>query len=895
MPDHFPGITASFFLDRLLAHHGTYPTKALEQRLEAGEAQCRICGPGASDFARVLGQEILMLGGRILLCGADQQQLDEWQSNLLDTKLVPQVKAPIELRQKLTRYAANLSLQRAQVFDHYDVAATTGLWLNHRRSAANDLLSSQISFSDFEFTPAEFLASSKQIQITQRLYQKVGYLAPAFQELNAGIFKHQTLEDSRVFIEQALTNFRQQATNLQRDYATQLNLFYRKRRSWYLMVYNSLINIVTALQDQRYALEEELGTAALSSVPGSLLAGLSKKQKRHRTAIIDLYASLTKLKEEHQEAAPFVFAWPEKPSALPQAAWPALLQRYQTALEEWFSDHRRYIKEESLGLNAVTAPENSTTADELKALEERLRQLVEGLNDSGLFQRPFQAEATTASRRQKILEQLLEKLQLLKRLMPDYEAFYRWQHNWFSLPARLRRVIAPLLAFPEDDWQASFAAWYYERGLDAKANARYQVQSPGALANLMDVVITARTSLEQGSNQKGLAAHALATYLSGQHLPGGKFDYVFILDNDLANPLPQLPALRIGILPTFTDEDYYLNCSGKFQPALAIFQTWHGRQFPAWQASVVKDAKAVAIAATQHFIAQQKVNTPSNGASEELQSSHKHTGDGQEAPASWPSPPAKPGSKHLSAFTVNGVLANQNAPFQVLMYMEGKTSPQVIPLADYCGQPSEVAQLLIKEGTDLSMLTETVELDPTYLRQMEACFQLLLSAPKIGIFHPFTPDQITQALLTDGLNFAFVIAAIIRASEAVVDQDQRGFRAITLEIRKRLGSEQITANPLIKELVPLFKAALPECSISTHLGWRDTYLPLVIQTPNGQKHLLLLDGDLPGPPATGLVLLSRLQELRAAGFKMQFVLSKNVFDDPADEVEKIVANIKGKG
>jgi hypothetical protein len=85
---------------------------------------------------------------------------------------------------------------------------------------------------------------------------------------------------------------------------------------------------------------------------------------------------------------------------------------------------------------------------------------VEGLNDSGLLQLPLENKNLTLPKRQRFLEEVLEKMERLRFNMRDFDRFYDWQKYWFGLPAEARRIITALVKVKPNDWPAAFSSWY---------------------------------------------------------------------------------------------------------------------------------------------------------------------------------------------------------------------------------------------------------------------------------------------------------------------------------------------------------------------------------------------------------------------------------------------------
>ncbi|MEM9835195.1 MAG: hypothetical protein AAF828_01755, partial [Bacteroidota bacterium] len=377
---------SDFGRKRLLTACGVDGGQAVLTTLDTATTEAVIAGPGAKPFALHFVQELLGLGGRALIRigiaagsnGGKAKDLEaEWITELSELRRFPErLTIPPRTTSEIEQYEAYLSWSRSTSFAKYRAADLLGMKLSYQQQGGSDLLSRQISFADFVFTTEEYLSCQEKIKLTQRLYPKVGQLPMAFQALNAGIFRHQSLEDGQAFISDQVTRFITEAKDLHERYLQATNRFYQRRRNWYKQSYATLSIKLQKMISHRKVLALELGEEALTAVPSRLAAGLSRKGKKLRQEIISIYDDLADLAQTHQSLSPFDFNWPEKATAFPQEQWPALLADYELRLEKWFDEHRQLIREECLGLSPRTVAHSSSQAAILSKLEQESQQLV---------------------------------------------------------------------------------------------------------------------------------------------------------------------------------------------------------------------------------------------------------------------------------------------------------------------------------------------------------------------------------------------------------------------------------------------------------------------------------------------------------------------------------------
>lgn len=151
-----------------------------------------------------------------------------------------------------------------------------------------------------------------------------------------------------------------------------------------------------------------------------------------------------------------------------------------------------------------------------------------------------------------------------------------------------------------------------------------------------------------------------------------------------------------------------------------------------------------------------------------------------------------------------------------------------------------------------------------------ARWEELLAAPALRFLHDHTPDDLTQALLTDGFTAEFLCAALLRAAEAAELEpfDRSAYVAMGEEVRLRCGLPAPAPHPLATGYAARLAASVPPHLIETHVPWRDTYLPLVVLQPDGKRVIYLPDGRL-SPGGEVMTEAWRQRELRVAGFELR--------------------------
>lgn len=177
---------------------------------------------------------------------------------------------------------------------------------------------------------------------------------------------------------------------------------------------------------------------------------------------------------------------------------------------------------------------------------------------------------------------------------------------------------------------------------------------------------------------------------------------------------------------------------------------------------------------------------------------------------------------------------------------------------------------------------------------LERWEQLINAIPEIVFFHSWSPDAITQALLSDGFTAEFLCAALLRAAEAVSFEpfDREALVALGQEIRFRCGLPTPAAHNLTAGFSRLLRDRLPRYFFEDHQPWRDTFLPLVVLAPDGKKTVLLPDGRLPGF-ADDLSEARRQAELTKAGFGLIGLPAARTWANTEEVLEEVVKALGG--
>jgi hypothetical protein len=389
-------------------------------------------------------------------------------------KTTPATYDPLRWRTTLSRcnrlqrqYDGWYEASRKKIFGDKSWSDLLGFYLYYARIEGKELLSSQLNATQYTFTPREYQEISTALLTTKPLHEQVGTLHHPLSNLSAAIFIHQDLTESQEFIattSQKLLSLarklHQRYVRTQSQYADQLASFHEQR---YLQLRNLLERLEQRMEDG----QNTFGADTLRSGDRTLkLYGhFSKKYEKALTEKNALQADYEALKEAHTQLDPFPFAWPSQKSRQLLDKLGPLLISFRETLDNWRNHLFQGIQEEMVRLNFKTAISDLEASSGIEILERDLEVFIDEVNASGLYQLPLQSKTLTLTRQQKNLEEIIDQLERSQEGLLQYEGFYNWQRNWFSLSEICRKTIQAILRSRPKDWEAAFSSWYFNECL----------------------------------------------------------------------------------------------------------------------------------------------------------------------------------------------------------------------------------------------------------------------------------------------------------------------------------------------------------------------------------------------------------------------------------------------
>lgn len=655
---------------------------------------------------------------------------------------------PANISTPLAEQIADLADHRSAIRAELDLAG--GTLLAARSRAPLSLLGGVDDLPPDHTTAAE-TATAGLIRDVQRAYRRLDRIPPALNELNRGIFGYQDEREAAEFVLELVDRFEAAARSLYIRIQDQLAAFGTAARQYYERQLRPVLTARNEWQREWTAFEKEF-------IQGAGAERSPRELTRYKKALTERQQALDRLAGLHREIDLFPFTWPSVAAAkIDYVLLRDTAADYFATLTRWRDDLPRRINEESGRLNAQTVAEPLGLAATLRSGETDLEELIAALNESGLYQRPFTQEAATTPRRARLLEQLLDRLRDTRSLLADFAPAFRWQRQWFALPARLRRLIRPLMVVPDIDWAEQYLRWNREQQLVRLPYLPQPGDSPTLeqlTATRADLIQTVRSEWQERSGAAGRNTGPTVD-------PADWRTWWRNRPADLADRFP------IMLVESSAAEHLALSAI----PFGLVIQL-DGPTPAGWSAAWAKTER-LHWTADLSATAGRRVETASG------------RGDFWSALTQFsPAPPTQAVVWHQAEGSSTEAFTDRLAELQLLQ-------PELLPIS--LAEP--LHYLPLAPGYLLHLPPGTARVHPDFVR----LFPRLLgnSAVSVHILSSASPAQLTAWLLSDGWQADFVYAVLARAVEALDEADLAGWEAIRREVAHRSGRAPLLPHPFL--------------------------------------------------------------------------------------------------
>lgn len=365
----------------------------------------------------------------------------------------------LRIRQKLDQAYAH---SRKPVFYDQSWVNTLGRYLKSSKLEGKEMLSAQLTPQDYSFTTSEYERLKPLLEQSRRLYAPIGTLKHPLNDLHTGIFLHLEKAEAQAFIQNHVHSFLTKGQLLQLRFIQRVSLYNEQLFAHYEQYYQDFAHQLAAIKDQAADFKSQFGdrfeqASQFSLQLKSTLSGRSKKIIEARSQFLAAYEQL---KQRYEESAYFDYSFPHAEQKLTVADAGQQIDQFETTLQNWRLQLQEHIQEEVKRLSHKTANPRLGVKEQIEELENDLDQLVDQINEAGLYQLPLSNNNLTITKRQRYLEELMERLELTQKNLLDFDAFYDWQRHWLQLNEETRRLLRAMIKIQAQNWETAFDSWF---------------------------------------------------------------------------------------------------------------------------------------------------------------------------------------------------------------------------------------------------------------------------------------------------------------------------------------------------------------------------------------------------------------------------------------------------
>lgn len=344
----------------------------------------------------------------------------------------------------------------------------TGLYLKSSAIEGKELLSSQLSTQDFQFSFEEYEAFKDSISRSIPLYNRINTLKHPLTSLHASHFLEKSKEEALKNLEKLIQLHTGRLEGLNHEILRQTDAYALKLNDHleqgFLSLQARLNQLVESFTDHRNKYGDSFER---SGNQATKLKGLfNARAKQLAAAKEEITQSYLALARRHQEHNFFDFHFLSAGEAKNMSRVNDSIKRYGQALNDWRSRIRERVLEEVARLNQQTVFPDIGFQEPIAHLEERIDHTLSELNEAKIYGEQMEANMLTLPKKQKYLDSILEKLETTSLNLRDFAPFYDWQRHWLMLTEPQQRVMRALIKVKPQNWTSAFESWYLHHCLN---------------------------------------------------------------------------------------------------------------------------------------------------------------------------------------------------------------------------------------------------------------------------------------------------------------------------------------------------------------------------------------------------------------------------------------------
>jgi KaiC/GvpD/RAD55 family RecA-like ATPase len=364
-------------------------------------------------------------------------------------------------RQKM-RLDENFRTLNKNVFGAADWTEAVGLFLKSNRQEGKELLGSQLSNVDYNFTIDEFNQLKDAIETAHPLYEKINTLKHPLSNLHHGIFQDLDKETGHRFIDDHLGRFGEKAVRLQQRYINKLNAYTDALINHYDEVYRNQADELESLREKITDYANRHGKLFRESRRGALrfYSIFSAKHSAALEAKEEVARDYEALKKSHLDTKYFDFNFTVRSNEKEITKLEKELESFKYELESWRNHHATIIQEHVTRLSTKNVHYQLPYLEQVTELELALDNLVDEINEARLYEQRLENKMLTIPKRQKFLEEIIEQLESTKLNLRDFDAFYDWRRCWLNMSEKTQKMVRALIKVKPGNWTTALESWY---------------------------------------------------------------------------------------------------------------------------------------------------------------------------------------------------------------------------------------------------------------------------------------------------------------------------------------------------------------------------------------------------------------------------------------------------
>ena len=340
-----------------------------------------------------------------------------------------------------------------------------GRFLQVNALAGKELLAASLDPADFDFSSEEYEYLMQVLPSGQPLFQAIQSLGHPLRSLHHDLFLHTEKAKAQEIAEQKTRAFEKRCISLAHRYRSGLSLYADTLRSTLEVQFRQLNLLAQHILDTSREGAATYGKDWLQASPTSLKlkAAVSSQARAIAQAREEALRAAQELLAKGASLHTYGFDPVEKQLPTAFRSLPEFVRSYQEQLVHWYQSLSGFVQHEMLRLNASNAHAHILPQDLLEELESAMDLMLQELNEAHLLERSTGHQLLTLHKRLKLLNELLEQFEELRKNMRDFPQIYDWQRFWLPLPEYAKKVVRALAHAKPAHWQAAFESWYLDQ------------------------------------------------------------------------------------------------------------------------------------------------------------------------------------------------------------------------------------------------------------------------------------------------------------------------------------------------------------------------------------------------------------------------------------------------